>query len=728
MESEIAHLESIIRERDEQLSSFKNVLDEKETKLRKQEEMASQLSAQLGALDELCQSKDCQIKNLDSELAEKSRDVVGLGAKVDSLLSSLDEAASHGKELEGEVTKKNSRLDQLEAEIESTRVARVKMEQELASRSEEVNSLSHFIDTQKELIKEKEGEILRMVDEIEALQISVHSSNDSLRQTVQGSEEAAKILESNSRKIQEFEQEVQELRDRLVRERANVDQAKVVSGELEKELVMARGSLKEMETRQREMEDLNLSFSSHQEKTELEMRDLEQKLENLHESEEAMAELGNLKQLYTDKEKAFERLERERENFSSRFSELQSQAAQLSGALELTQQEVSGKECTIKTLSEALELKKTALAAIDREMTQAMAEHAEKLKESLQYSEQSVQAMAALEEVKTELVRKEIELKQARGEMEDSRKERSVLSTEFDIVVTKLKVLEREKEASKVESETLRGQVECLSGERTSLSQEQSKHKDTLADLSAELARRSDQMKELESNFQTARKRISDVTAERDEGTKKREEMNAELARNAKENKQMKYQFDSAVKLMDSKLSAQASATSRLTGELEMKGRTIASLREQLTADSRKSSELMEKVMKVSADYKVSSDRCRLLENEKADLQRTVRELTTNNSHLEHTYSETMSEREVIRSECEAALNGMQEHEARVLTITQQLAHVAREKHAAEDQLREMSKQLLSSEQEKLSLSAKLEGLQEKVHRAKDLDKEKMVS
>ena len=733
MESEIARLESVIREQDGLLSSFKDVLDEKETKLHKQEEIESQLSGQMCALNQLCQSKDCQIENLDSKLAQSSQDMEELKEKVDNLESSLDNVASHGKELEETITKKNLHLYQLEIEIEATKVARERVELELARKSDEVSSLSDFIGTQNELIEEKESEILRRVGEIGTLEVSVQSSENCLRQTVEGSEEAAKILESNVQRIQELEQQVLELQDGLMGERENADQLKVISGELEKELVIARESLKEMKIRQRETEELNLSFSSHREKTELEMRDLEQKLEKLHKQvstsakEQVMAELANLKHLLTDKEEDVKRLESEREDFSSRFSELQSQATKLLGALELAQQNLSCHECTIENLSVALEQKKAALATIEREMTQVKGEHAEELKESLQNSVHIVQTKALLEEVRAELSRKEIELKLANGEIETSCKERLTLSTEFAIVAAKLDMLEKEREASKFESETLRGQVESLSGVKVCLSQEQRKHTDIVADLNSKLARSSDQMNEIQSKLQTARKRLSNVTAERDDVVREKAVMDAELARNVKENQQMKQQFDSAVKLMDSKLSEQTSAASRMMEELELKVRTITTLRDQQMVDSRKSSELLERVMKVSADYKVSSDRCRLLENEKVDLQRRVRELATNKSHLEHTCGETVSDRDAIRREYEVVLNGMQEQESRVLNLTEQLAQVAREKHSLEDNLREMSRQLLSSEQEKLGLSSALAELQEKANRILDLDKEKLV-
>lgn len=736
MESEIVRLESINKEQDEQLSSFKSVLDEKETILHKQQEKESQLSERLCVLDQLCQSKDCQIENLDSELARNSQDVVELKEKVHSLEASLDEITFHGKELEGAISEKNSRLSQLESEIEDTRVAQAKVEQELANKTNVVSSLSHFVETQKKLIEEKEEEILRRVGEIEVLENSVQSSNDSLRETVEGSEEAAKMLESNSRKLQDLEQQVLVLRNELESERANVDQARVASRELEKELVIARGSVKEMETLRKKADDLNVSLSSHQEKTEFETTSLEHKLQNLHEhlqvsvaeKDHVVSELDDAKQSFADKERTVKKLESERDDLSTRCSELQSKATKLSGALEFAQQELSGKESTIRNLSETLEQKKIAVTTMTRDLAQAKAECAEKLQESLQHSEKGVQAKVLLEETKGKLEKRETELKQAREEMEAACKERSAISTELEIAMAKLEALEREGEVSKVESETLRGKVEYLSSTGASLKQDQSKHMNELADLNSKLIQSSDQVKELQSKVQSTRKRLSNVTAERDDVVRKGKEVEAELARNVKENQQMKQQFDSAVKLMDSKLSDQASAMHRLTEQLHLKESTITSLTEQLTSDSRKSSELMEKIVKVSADYKISSDRCRLLEKEKVELRGRLSELMTQNSHLQYTYNETLTEREAIRCEHEASLKGMQGQEMRVLTLTEQLAQVAREKYAVEDKLREMSKQLLSSEQKKSGISAELEELRGKVHKAQSLDREKLVS
>ena len=720
MESEIARLESIIQERDEQLTSFKNVLDEKETKIHKQHRMELELSEQLRSLDQLSLSKDCHIADLNSRLTDSSRDVEELNFTVSSLRTLLDEAATHGEGLEESTREKNHRLLQLEAEVKDTRLSLTVLEREVATKAEEVRSLSLMTKSQKELIKEKECEILSRLDEIEALKVSVQSLSDSLGQTVEGNKEVSSL-----------QQEILELRVELGKEKTNVDEGRISCAALEQELVTAQGRLREIEAQQKETEDLNLSFSSYREKTAHEVRDLEQKVKGLQEHvsvedhEHMVVEFDNVKRLFAEKEESVARLESERKELSSCCSELQLQASELSGSLDLARQELSGKESTITNLTDALELRTAAMATLNEEITQTKSEHAEK---QMQCRNEDLHRKATLDEMKLELDRKETELKQVRGDMDTLSEETLAVSTELGVVKAELEVLVREKESSQFECETLRGQVESLAEVKYSLSQEQKKHKSALANLNSESARSADQMKELKSDLHTARQRLGSITAERDELIRRGEDLDADLVRNVKENEQMKQQFDSAVKLMDSKLSDQALVTSRLTGELEQKGCTIVSLKEQLNAYSSKSSELAEKLKKISADHQVSSDACGQLESDKVALQHKVGELTTNISHLQHTYSEIVSEREAIRCEYEALLNGMQEHETRVLVLTEQLAQVSREKLAMEESLREMSRHLVSSEQQKCSLSNELEQLRGTVDRAHSLDQERLVS
>ena len=83
----------------------------------------------------------------------------------------------------------------------------------------------------------------------------------------------------------------------------------------------------------------------------------------------------------------------------------------------------------------------------------------------------------------------------------------------------------------------------------------------------------------------------------------------------------MKEQFDAAVKLMESKSAEQTSSLSRAKLEIGQKDAECVSLREQARNKSRKNPELREKVTKLTADYKISTDWYRLLEQEKMQLQ-----------------------------------------------------------------------------------------------------------
>ena len=68
----------------------------------------------------------------------------------------------------------------------------------------------------------------------------------------------------------------------------------------------------------------------------------------------------------------------------------------------------------------------------------------------------------------------------------------------------------------------------------------------------------------------------------------------------------MKEQFDSAIQLMDKKLADQLAALNKAHQELAHKEAYCASVGEQLSQERRRGSELNERLIKVTADHKVS--------------------------------------------------------------------------------------------------------------------------
>lgn len=189
----------------------------------------------------------------------------------------------------------------------------------------------------------------------------------------------------------------------------------------------------------------------------------------------------------------------------------------------------------------------------------------------------------------------------------------------------------------------------------------------------------------------------------------------------------MKEQFDSAVKLMESKLSEQVSAINRAQLELSQKESTYVSLQDQFNAEVRKNNELKERMTKLSADYKVSLDRCRQLEQEKLAFQQRISELTAEKNLVEQSLSAAVTEKESLMAEHHASLQGVQEHEARVLDLTGQVAQLAREKQGVELQLREVSKQLVSTQQSNVQFSSELSELKSQTHGTENWEREKQV-
>lgn len=117
----------------------------------------------------------------------------------------------------------------------------------------------------------------------------------------------------------------------------------------------------------------------------------------------------------------------------------------------------------------------------------------------------------------------------------------------------------------------------------------------------------------------------------------KAQTLQASLGQYERENQQMKDQFDAAVKLMEAKSTEQTLELARLRQELGHSEAQVASLREKLAGETRKCSELGEKVTKVMADYKISSDRCRLLEQEKHVTEERAGQLSSELSQLRQT-------------------------------------------------------------------------------------------
>lgn len=193
--------------------------------------------------------------------------------------------------------------------------------------------------------------------------------------------------------------------------------------------------------------------------------------------------------------------------------------------------------------------------------------------------------------------------------------------------------------------------METLSESSLSLSREQAQQRESISTLNSRLSQSTGQVQQLQEKLEAAKRNLGKVMEEKDEEGKRREKAESELVRHERENRQMKQQFDSAIALMESKLSDQEGSMSKLRLELNQKDSALSSLREEFQAETRQRAELKERLGKVSADYKVTLERSRLLDGEKVELQQSLAHLKSQYSHLEHTHADLLSEREALQLE-----------------------------------------------------------------------------
>ncbi len=286
MESEISKLESTIREQDQQLSSFKTILEGKEASLVKQRDMETKLTGKLQSiqmeLETLRTAKDTEIDRLESELSLSLQNAHDTEEKAKNLENSFDELATQEKELNQSLQEKDAQLAELECTIQDVRTEREKMETELASKSDEVLLLSESVENQKRAVDEKESEISRHLSKIELLERSVQDSqltNDALRSNVDSSrEESVGKVAEYSRKVLELEQTVSELQSQLRESLSERESVAAAQQALEEKLGTTQEILQQRENKQKEMAELNLSFSQQCEESEVEVKELRQTL------------------------------------------------------------------------------------------------------------------------------------------------------------------------------------------------------------------------------------------------------------------------------------------------------------------------------------------------------------------------------------------------------------------------------------------------------------------
>ncbi|XP_064396512.1 myosin-9-like isoform X1 [Halichondria panicea] len=716
LEDEISRLEATLHDRDNQLSSFKTILEEKQQLLQQEKLTSSNLTTQLeekmAEFDKNNRENAAEMEQLQQQLAASGGEIARYTSSVESLQTASDDLAAQNESYSVNLLDLNKRVEELTNLLTETQESRDQLKRDMTEmEATHLNTISEC----KEQLGQKEVEIEGLQKTVTEVQTTYRSLQDGLTSDIRSS--ADKLADSH-RKMEELEQRVVELQKELVAKEQIASDLEHSNRTLEESLAVSKEGLQQsLDTSQREYGELESSLMEQLAEKDDKIREIGEKL-NQKENDIAISNEkmdATLKELSKVEEKV-EELLTEKKSLLEKSSELDDKCSRASGALEFAQQELLTRENTIKSLSHALDEKKASISSLESDIARVKSENADKLTEVVQRSEEAFQTRSDLENKVNQLQRslesKERELVSVQEALKKLQTDSENLQQELVVSQSQLLVLEREKEENQIEHETLRGKVENLSQLESSFSQEQTRYNTEVTDLKSQLSQKTTQVTEMQQKLRNAKQQLQKAAKAKQEFTEYKGKLESELDKHKKENTQMKEQFDSAVKMMDTKSANQAAALTQAAQELSDKDTLLASLNAQLSSERQNIVELKEKITKISADYKISTERCRLLEQEKLRLTQKMAELSSEHSHLSQSLSDVQCLRDSLQLEHETLLRGSQEREGKVVELTQQCGQLAREKQGYEDKVRELSRQLVASEQRQLSLGGELEALQ----------------
>ena len=507
------------------------------------------------------------------------------------------------------------------------------------------------------------------------------SAADKLAQSLQQTQELEVVVSQLHARLQKREMEVAELTSS---QQALEHRLSEVNEMLQKSESVSRSAAEQHSS---ELAKVWQELEKARKGGELQVASLEGKLnssitgiqEENQQKQQALEHVGTL-------EREIAALKEERDGIATKMQRMDAQLSKTLGALEFAQKELSNKDSTIQSLSHALEEKKTALTESVSLLSKVKSENAEKVNELLQKIEEVLVNKSSVEK---ELSGKTSQLKTQHDEvekmkmvMDELQLEHTSIREQFELAKVQLQMLEKEKQAELAEKEMLHGQVSSLSLSQTELQEMHSKQKVEVAQQQAAASESSAMISDLQKKLCNSKLQLTAAIKSSKEEQVKQENLKVELERYAKENRQMKEQFDSAVKLMERNTAEQTQALSQAKKEVVQKEAENNNLRQQVKADSRTVKELKERLTKISADYKISTDRCRLIEHECQQLHTKVGELEEEVGRMQQTVVDTAADRESLTHEHQALLSGMQEREGRMLEMTNQLAELARDKQS----------------------------------------------
>ena len=513
------------------------------------------------------------------------------------------------------------------------------------------------------------------------------SANSALRGSLDGDRQSsAEQLASCHRKISELDQTISQLQSTLEEREREANELSLSRRQLEESLGQVRENLQQSEaTGLNEAERLASQLTSLKEETREKVRVLEERLQVTVSERDA----EKLRAAETRKEldalaNVLAEVKSERGKLADEFEKVQSQLNKRNGALEFAENEMKSKTNVIQNLSQFIEEKKSAIAELNAEVSRAKSDGAARLTDLLQKNEQVLKRNSELEgdlcKKGAALQGQEAAVKELMGEMEKLQKSFSVAEERAQSARSEFEVVIRERQSSLTEREKLCGEVDTLSQSRRNLEQKCAEDEEKKAQLESRVAELSSRVGDLQKKLQVARQQANKSATELEERETREEALRGELGRAERENSQMKQQFDSAVSLMESKAAEQSQLLRRSKEEAESKDAENSRLKQQAASNAKTIGDLRERATKSEADCKISSERCRLLERDGGQLRGKVGELEMALNQWEAEVGDARAEKETLICEHRALLSGIQEHETRVLQLTNQVAELAREK------------------------------------------------
>ena len=152
MEQEISQLEAVLRERDEQLSSFKTILDQKKAHLVEAEGKSNSLTEEVHRLS----------AQLELQQTSFAKEVDKLKSQLALAHSSLENIKARGQQLQEEVQR-------LEEDVMAEGKKRSILEQSLKDKEADAIHLSSSLEEQVKVTREKTEEMTRKEADLECL-------------------------------------------------------------------------------------------------------------------------------------------------------------------------------------------------------------------------------------------------------------------------------------------------------------------------------------------------------------------------------------------------------------------------------------------------------------------------------------------------------------------------------------------------------------------------------